>query len=284
MCGGTAVQTKGGRASRSLALKALVVTAILGSAFAFGRSLAPDRASVTTAATPLPTAEALAPRAPTPGDDPTTAGSPESPVVDGSHSYDVRRVTGTSTVALTFDDGPDPRYTPQILRTLREFGVTATFCVVGRKAHAHPELIRAIVADGHTLCNHSWDHDIALGSRTPDQIRADLLRTGDAIHAAVPGVPIAYYRQPGGAWTYPIVSTARELGLIPLHWTVDPWDWQAPGADAIAASVLDHVGPGAIVLLHDSGGPRQGTVDALYQILPELTAWYYVAALPPGTT
>ncbi|MEU2615660.1 polysaccharide deacetylase family protein, partial [Micromonospora sp. NPDC007271] len=82
-----------------------------------------------------------------------------------------RAITGTSAVALTFDDGPDPRYTPQVLALLREHHLTATFCVVGENARAHPDLIRAIVAGGHTLCNHTWNHDVALGRRSPDRVR-----------------------------------------------------------------------------------------------------------------
>lgn len=195
-----------------------------------------------------------------------------------------RATTGTSGVALTFDDGPDPRYTPQVLALLREHHVTATFCVVGENARAHPDLIRAIVADGHTLCNHTWNHDVALGRRSPDRIRADLLRTSEAIHAAVPGVPIAYYRQPGGAWTHTVVTVAKDLGMTALHWTVDPSDWQTPGADRITATVVSGTRPGSIVLLHDAGGNRQGTVDALHRILPDLTSRFEVQALPNHLT
>lgn len=312
------MQTKGGdstrlsglrqltSATRSLALAAVVMIALLGSAFAIGRGIAPTGDSVTSSATtPHPTDQPAVSETPSPDGDPATAeahddgttATPEPTAVDKSSSaapeptvssdyYDkgTQRTTGTSTVALTFDDGPNPQYTPQILTSLREYGVTATFCVTGKNASAYPELIQAIVADGHTLCNHTWNHDIALGSRSPDEIRADLIRTSDAIHAAVPDAPIAYYRQPGGAWTYSIVSAAQELGLTPLHWTIDPRDWDTPGADPITTTVLDGVEPGSIVLLHDAGGPRQGTVDALNQILPELTARFPVAALPPSMT
>ncbi|WP_025618577.1 polysaccharide deacetylase family protein [Salinispora cortesiana] len=292
-------------ATRFLAIAAVVVIALLGSAFAIGRGIAPTGAPVTgSATTPNPTDQPAASETPSPDDPATAAGrdggtaaNPESTAVDesspaapeptpSSDYYDegALRTTGTSTVTLTFDDGPDPQYTPQILSSLREYGVTATFCVTGQNASAYPELVQAIVADGHTLCNHTWDHDIALGSRSPDEIRADLTRTSNAIHAAVPDAPITYYRQPGGAWTYSVVSAAQELGLTPLHWTIDPRDWESPGVDPITATVLGGVQPGSIVLLHDAGGPRQDTVDALNQILPELTARFPVAALPPNVT
>ncbi len=195
--------------------------------------------------------------------------------------HGTQMTTGTGQVTLTFDDGPDPYYTPQTLAALRAYRVTATFCLVGENAQAHPDLVRAIVADGHSLCNHSWNHDVLLGSRTEQTIQADLLRTNEAIRAAVPDARIAYYRQPGGAWTYPLVSVARNLGMVPLHWTVDPNDWQAPGAASIAGMVNAATMPGSVVLLHDAGGDRQGTVDALYWILPNLTSRFRVAALPP---
>ncbi|MGN9776048.1 polysaccharide deacetylase family protein [Micromonospora sp. H33] len=283
-------------AVRALGIVTLVLTALLGSAYAIGRSLVPDglRSGVTTSATgphygdqsSLPgETGADQPRSGDPTGRPGSGEATSAPeIVDGIPTYGARSTTGTSTVALTFDDGPHPQYTPQVLEILREFHVTATFCVVGENARNHPELIQAIVADGHTLCNHTWNHDVTLGARSPDRIRADLLRTTEAIRAAVPNAPVAYYRQPGGAWTYGVVSVAEELGMIPLHWTVDPADWRAPGAGRIASTVMTGAKPGAVVLLHDAGGDRQGTVDALYRILPELTSRFQVEALPPGAT
>ncbi|MEV1143873.1 polysaccharide deacetylase family protein [Micromonospora sp. NPDC049799] len=282
-------------AVRSLATVALVLTALLGSAYALGRSLVPDAPGrgVTTGAT-----------APHYADQPSAGGGPSGPDEagqddpggpdgqatqsgapdDSDEAYGAHTTTGTATVALTFDDGPNPHYTPQVLTVLRQYDVKATFCVVGENAQNHPDLIRAIVADGHTLCNHTWNHDVRLGARSADRIRADLLRTSDAIRAAAPGAPISYYRQPGGAWTRTVVSVAEELGMVPLHWNVDPSDWQAPGAGRIAATVVTGVVPGSVVLLHDAGGDRQGTVDALHRILPDLTSRFQVGAMPTGTT
>ncbi|MEV5763125.1 polysaccharide deacetylase family protein [Micromonospora sp. NPDC052213] len=283
-------------AVRAVGIVVLVLTALLGTAYALGRSLVPDRpASDVTAsgqhyADQPPTDD---PDRPTPGDDrstgPAVAGqdggaSPSGTPTGADGPYGTQTTSGTSQVALTFDDGPDPQYTPQVLALLREHHVRATFCVVGENAQSHPDLIRAIVADGHTLCNHSWNHDVTLGQQSPETIRADLLRTSEAIRAAVPNAPIAYYRQPGGAWTGSVVSVSRELGMTPLHWTVDPADWETPGASRIAGMVLTNVEPGSVVLLHDAGGDRQGTVDALYEILPALTSRFKVAALPNGAT
>ncbi|GAA4903946.1 hypothetical protein GCM10023223_20580 [Stackebrandtia albiflava] len=192
------------------------------------------------------------------------------------------RETGVAEVALTFDDGPHPDWTPKVLASLRRHGVRATFCVVGVQARAYPELLRSIVADGHTLCNHSWRHSYDLGSRSESAIRADLERTNEAIRAAVPHARIGYFRQPGGAWTDRVVRVARELGMVPIHWSVDPGDWNAGhGAARIARDVVAHTGPGGIVLLHDGGGDRGATHLALESILPELTARFRLIALPP---
>ncbi|MGK5674807.1 polysaccharide deacetylase family protein [Micromonospora sp. URMC 106] len=287
-------------AARAVGLVALVVTVLLGTAYALGRSLVPDppASSVTTSATgphyadqpPADDSHRGTPggnRSSAPAETGQDGGADPSgtPGATGTAGpFGAQTTSGTSLVALTFDDGPDPQYTPQVLALLRKHDVRATFCVVGENAQNHPDLIQAIVADGHTLCNHSWNHDVNLGRRSPEVIRADLLRTSAAIRAAVPGAPIAYYRQPGGAWTGSVVSVARELGMTPLHWTVDPSDWSAPGAGRIATMVVTNVEPGSVVLLHDAGGDRQGTVDALYRILPSLTSRFQVEALPDGGT
>lgn len=196
--------------------------------------------------------------------------------------YGSRSTTGSHEVALTFDDGPDPQYTPQTLALLRQYQVRATFCLVGVNVQQYPDLVRAIAADGHTLCNHSWSHDLSLGRKSRAEIEADLVRTNEAIRQAVPGARIAYFRQPGGNWTPRVVSVAHELGMTPLHWAVDPQDWRRPGAGSISATVTGATSSGAIVLLHDAGGNRQQTVTALRSILPNLTRRFTLIALPNG--
>ncbi|MEU4566517.1 polysaccharide deacetylase family protein [Micromonospora sp. NPDC023956] len=272
---------------RTLGIVVLVAAALLGSAYTLGRSLitpvAPPDITAPSGQPDVADQPPVTSRPPQPTLRPTTPAEEEPPRdgTDEGGPYGTRMTTGTGQVALTFDDGPHPDYTPQALAALRAYRVTATFCLVGENARAHPDLVRAIVAEGHTLCNHTWNHDVLLGSRSHQTIQADLMRTNEAIRAAVPGARIAYFRQPGGAWTYPVVSVARSLGMVPLHWTVDPTDWRRPGAASIAGTVTAGTVPGSIVLLHDAGGNRQGTVDALYQILPNLTSRFHVTALPP---
>lgn len=276
----------------------LVVVGLLGSAYVLGRSLVPDQTprhstGVTTSADGPHYADQPSVGEPrvVPSASPSASTGPAETGQDGSGPdagddklFGAHATTGTPRLALTFDDGPDPRYTPQVLAILREYDVHATFCVVGENAQDHPDLIQAIVSAGHTLCNHSWHHDVGLGARSADAIRADLVRTNAAIRAAVPDAPIVWYRQPGGAWTYPVVSVARQLGMTPLHWSVDPSDWDLPGASKITATVLTQAEPGSVVLLHDAGGDRQGTLDALRRILPDLTARFELEALPTDPT
>jgi peptidoglycan/xylan/chitin deacetylase (PgdA/CDA1 family) len=154
--------------------------------------------------------------------------------------------------------------------------------MIGTNVQAHPDLVRQVAAEGHTLCNHSWAHDVTLGSRSAAAIRSDLMATDDAIHAAAPGAIVRYFRQPGGAWTPAVVEVARQLGMTSLSWEVDPRDWTRPGASAIVTSVLAGTDAGSIVLMHDGGGERQGTVDALRVILSNLTRRFQLEPLPIG--
>ncbi|MFU8850941.1 polysaccharide deacetylase family protein [Micromonospora sp. SL1-18] len=191
----------------------------------------------------------------------------------------LHRRSGDKAVALTFDDGPDPRWTPQILDQLRAAHVTATFCLIGKQAKRYPELVARIVREGHQICNHSWRHDMDLGRRSAAEIKADLVRTNRAIRAAVPDAEITWFRQPGGRWTTEDVEVARKLGMRPLHWHVDPQDWNHPTAKTIIQRVEAATRPGSIVLMHDGGGDRSQTVAACRKLIPDLKRRYGIARL-----
>jgi peptidoglycan-N-acetylglucosamine deacetylase len=187
--------------------------------------------------------------------------------------------TGSDAVALTFDDGPDA-YSMTVLDLLAQYHVKATFCIIGRQVADHPDVIRRIVADGHTLCNHTWDHDLQLASRTSDQIQSEMQRTSDAIHAVVPDAPIRYFRAPGGGFSTQVDDIADSLGMKSLDWNVDPQDWTRPGATTIINNVIAHTVPGSIVLMHDGGGDRSQTVEALHTILPNFTGRFTLVRMP----
>jgi peptidoglycan/xylan/chitin deacetylase (PgdA/CDA1 family) len=175
--------------------------------------------------------------------------------------------------------------TPKLLDLLKKRHVKATFCVVGQNVAAHPDLVRRIAAEGHTLCNHTWRHSLTLGKQKPAVIRADLQRTNDAIRQAVPGARIKYMRAPGGNFTKNFVATASDLGMMSIYWQVDPRDWDHSGGDSDAAheakvigAVQKHIGKGAIVLSHDYGQPD--TIAAYERLIPWLQDRYTLIALP----
>src|SRR4029453_9109275 len=135
-------------------------------------------------AAPAPSASSAAPASGTGGGEGGPPGLPVAARADSSGIAGVQATTESGAVALTFDDGPDPNYTPKMLALLKKHDVKATFCLVGVQAQQFPQLVRDIVADGHTLCNHTWKHDTKLGTKSEDAIRADIKRTQDAIWAA----------------------------------------------------------------------------------------------------
>jgi peptidoglycan-N-acetylglucosamine deacetylase len=193
--------------------------------------------------------------------------------------------SGTDAVALTFDDGADPTQTPRLLDLLAAEHVTATFCLVGQNVQAHPEVVRQIVAGGHTLCDHTYTHDEQLGRKSSERMRSEMQRTLDAIHAAAPGAPVKYFRAPAGNYTPAMVAMARRLGMTSLYWSADPRDWDHPGGETeavhqhrVITSVLRQTHRGGIVLSHDFQQP--GTIDAYRTIIPALKQKYRLAALP----
>ncbi|SBT50405.1 polysaccharide deacetylase family protein [Micromonospora auratinigra] len=222
-----------------------------------------------------------APPKPTPKPRPsrTTPPKPQLRPLPKTLPAGLHRHSGDRGVALTFDDGPNPRWTPQILDQLKAAHVTATFCLVGQEARRYPHLVARIVREGHQLCNHSWRHDLNLGRRPVAQIRADLLRTNQAIRAAVPNAKIAWFRQPGGRWTAEEVTVAGQLGMRPLHWSVDPQDWDRPPAASIVKRVESAVHPGSVVLMHDAGGDRSQTMAACRTLIPDLRRRYGISRL-----
>lgn len=186
---------------------------------------------------------------------------------------------GSRTVALTFDDGPDPRWTPQVLDLLARHGAVATFCLVGDNVDRHPDLVRRIVDAGMRLCHHTQDHDTHDADGSAEEIAG---RVGPLQHRLedLGGRPVAWFRAPGGYWTDPLAAVVAADGMQPLGWSVDSGDWRRPGVAAIVSSVQRQIHPGAVVLLHDGGGPREQTVAALEELLPWLVDHCYAFGFP----
>ena len=158
-------------------------------------------------------------------------------------------------LALTFDDGPNPAWTPSLLDILARREVHATFFLVGRYAQAEPALVRQIVAAGHQIGSHSWSHlNLALASAS--RIEEQLSRTSETLEQ-ITGAPVRYFRPPFGARRPETLRIARQLGLIPVLWNAMTSDWKNPSADAIAKRLrrkidsLARRGHAANIVLHD---------------------------------
>jgi peptidoglycan/xylan/chitin deacetylase (PgdA/CDA1 family) len=242
---------------------------------------ATDAGSTAAPANPAPSNSATgAPGAPTPS---VSASGPTKPPSQFTSTGALRR-TGSDAVALTFDDGPDPVNTPLILDLLKQEGVKATFCLVGFRARDNPDLVRRIVAEGHTLCNHSWQHLLDLAKRPPAEIKQDLEHTNEVIRAAAPDAKIPYFRAPGGNFTKDLVRQAKQLGMTSIYWEIDPRDWEHKKEESAQAHVdrLVHdikrdTRPGAIVLSHDNKQPT--TIEAYKILLPWLKEHFRLVAL-----
>jgi peptidoglycan/xylan/chitin deacetylase (PgdA/CDA1 family) len=187
---------------------------------------------------------------------------------------------GPRGVNITIDDGPDPVWTPQVLDLLREYGVKATFCMVGTQARAYPDLVKQVVAAGHRLCDHTVSHDTAMDRKSEAYQSREILDAERMITEASGGVRPAYYRAPGGAFTPYSRELAASRGMRPLGWNVDTEDWELPGADAIVATVERELSNGPTLLFHDAGGERSQTVEALRRVLPWLKERGYSFGFP----
>ena len=141
---------------------------------------------------------------------------------------------GPKVVALTIDDGPSPVYTPQILKILRRYGVTASFSMIGQNAAAFPGVARQVAAAGHMIVNHTWNH-YNLGSMPTAAVQDEISRATDAIHAATGQRP-GMFRAPYGVWPPAVFSYCAHDGLTPLAWSVDPRDWSRPGVPRSSAT------------------------------------------------
>ena len=174
-------------------------------------------------------------------------------------------------VALTFDDGPTEPNTSRILDVLKAHGVKATFFVLGVNAERHPDVIKRLVAEGHEVGNHTYDHYV-LPLKGPAHIRAQVRITSDLIERAS-GLRPALFRPPHG-WRNPWVdNAARAEGVEPVAWSLGVYDTDQPGADVIRARVRQGLVNGAVILLHD-GKSLEPSPDAsqLVEALPGIIA------------
>jgi poly-beta-1,6 N-acetyl-D-glucosamine synthase len=218
----------------------------------------------------------------------------QGPVLDLSSPQPRSAPLPDKTVALTFDDGPDPRWTPRILEVLRRHDVPATFFVVGAQAARHPELVRAELAAGHEVGAHTFTHS-DLGAASGLRAGIELSLSQRALAGAA-GIKTHLLRLPyssiAAETTAPELAAARraaDLGYLLVFATEDGEDWRQPGAGTIVARSTPPAGRGGVVLLHDAGGDRSQTVEAVDRLITKLKGQGYrfttvseLAGLPPG--
>jgi peptidoglycan/xylan/chitin deacetylase (PgdA/CDA1 family) len=183
---------------------------------------------------------------------------------------------GPRLVALTFDDGPDPRWTPQILDVLRRANVRATFFMVGDYARARPDLVRRVAAERHTIATHTMSHPNLLAVSSAVE-RRQIVDSADLLDRIVGAGTVRCFRPPYGNHDATTVRVAKERGLATIMWSRDGQDWSQPGVDTIVRGNLDtrFDGGRGVVVLHDGGTRRAQTVAALPKLIDALRARGY---------
>ncbi|HPO81151.1 MAG: polysaccharide deacetylase family protein [Bacillota bacterium] len=179
-------------------------------------------------------------------------------------------------IALTFDDGPDDIYTPQILDILSEYGVRATFFLIGSLAESHRDIVERIHREGHEIGNHTYFHS-NLSRMAPWQVLLDL-RKAREVFSDITGDDVLVMRPPYGALDPPAVKAIGDEGYSILLWTVDSLDWWGLSKEEVVENILPKVEKGVIVLQHSSGGPDEdlsGSVAALPHIIETLQSEGY---------
>lgn len=180
----------------------------------------------------------------------------------------------TKVVALTFDDGPWPTQTEQVLDILAAHDVRASFFMVGYLAERYPAIARRVVDEGHLVGNHTQNHTV-LTRHGADVTRAQI-EGGSRTLQRVTGVTPAWFRPPGGGMNTSVLNEARRMKMDLVMWDVDPQDWRRPGVEPMLSNMLSRIRPGSVVLLHDGGGDRSQTVAVLPRLIEELKAQGYL--------
>jgi peptidoglycan-N-acetylglucosamine deacetylase len=182
----------------------------------------------------------------------------------GATIKEVRLNQEKKVIALTFDDGPWPETTAQVLDILKKNNIKATFFVVGRNVQNHPHLVRRLIAEGHAIGNHTWHHWYHV--MNPEAAAYEIKNTTEIIYQTV-GVRTNLFRPPGGIMHNGVVDFARNNNYAIIMWSSDSLDYSRPSVPNLINNVFRNARPGGIVLLHDGGGNRSQTVQSLPEII-----------------
>ncbi len=248
----------------------LAAAVLLGAALA--QAAHPSDHPTTVAAPPMRTAAANGPLSvhlpgsqpgtPKPGVKPRSTKPPATRKNQRTENWNLQ--AGGKVLYLTFDDGPQPVYTPKVLAVLAKHHAQATFFVLGREAAAHPTLVETTRQAGHRIGNHTWDHPM-LTKLSAARLRQEIST----------GVKSKCFRPPFRDTNAHVAAVAGEYHQHQVLWDVDTRDWEKPGVPAIERALLRGARPGAIFLMHDGGGNRSQTVAALDRALAKLSAKGY---------
>ncbi len=165
-------------------------------------------------------------------------------------------------IAITFDDGPHPHYTEQLLDGLKERGVVATFFVTGEHAKLHPDVIKRMQEEGHLIGNHTYSH-IQLTKKNREKFKEELIATNEVLKE-ITGEETEFVRPPYGSWDK---SFEKELNMFPVLWTVDPLDWSSKNVNRIVEKIVSKAGENDIILMHDY---YETSVTAALKVVDEL--------------
>ena len=178
-----------------------------------------------------------------------------------------KQIKESRKIAITFDDGPHPHYTQQLLDGLKDRDVKATFFVTGEHAEEYPDIIRRMNEEGHLIGNHTYSH-IQLTNGNRQTYKEELIQTNEII-SQITGKEVLFVRPPYGSWDK---SLEKDLNMFPVLWNIDPLDWCSDNVSCIVTKVCSKAGENDIILMHDC---YDSSVTAALQIVDELTAQGY---------
>lgn len=273
--------TRVGLPRAALIVMLSIFLGLLGSATLLAQAFTPHALSethVSTIAHSLPTtAKTVARTTPTPP--PSTPSASNTPSFAPLSSPLFGGNSHLPEIALTFDDGPNPIYTPQVLHILQQYGVKATFFDIGYLVQDYPALAQEEYRQGHTIGDHTWSHP-QLPHLSASAIYQQLQSTANIIHNAI-GIKPLLFRPPYGMFNKQVLAQASSLNLSTILWDDEARDWSLPGVNIIIQRILHLAHNGSIILLHDGGGNRAQTVAALPTIITMLRQQGYTFVIIP---
>ena len=182
--------------------------------------------------------------------------------------YQSASKNGRARVALTFDDGPHPRYTPLVLDILKEYGIRATFFCVGTNVETYPAIVKRAADEGHEIANHTYNH-YHVAKLSDMALYEDIAACGDAI-ARITGSQPRLFRPPEGVCSEAVKSYCASEGMAIVMWSVDTRDWAHTPVPDICRNIRKNVKNGSIILMHDFIGKNSPTPAALRRVIPML--------------